>query len=48
MLLSKWDGDAEEFSRMVINHASRIVADDLSVMITRVGDAPIPWMQAAG
>ncbi len=43
MLQTKWDGEAEAFARMVINHASGADADDLSVLITRVSDAPIPW-----
>ena len=45
MLQTKWEGDAEEFSRMVINHASSAQSDDLSVLITRVSDAPLPWAQ---
>lgn len=45
MLLSRWEGEAEEFARMVINHASGAGADDLSVLITRVCDAPVPWAQ---
>jgi stage II sporulation protein E len=45
MLQTRWEGDAEEFCRMVINHASSSQADDLSVMITRIGDAPLPWAQ---
>ena len=45
MLQTKWEGDAEEFARMVINHASAEHADDLSVLITRVSDAPLPWTQ---
>ena len=48
MLLSRWDGEAEEFARLIINHASGAQADDLSVMITRVCDAPAPWAQEAG
>ena len=45
MLQSKWDGDAEGFARMVLNHADGEGKDDLSVLITRVGDAPLPWEQ---
>ncbi len=47
MLQTKWDGEAEAFARMVINHASIAHADDLSVLITRVSDAPMPWEQEA-
>ncbi len=43
MLQTKWEGDAESFARMVINHATEKDADDLSVLITRVSDAPVPW-----
>lgn len=45
MLQTKWEGEAEEFARMVINHADGKEADDLSVLITRVSDAPLPWEQ---
>lgn len=47
MLQMKWDGEAEAFARMVINHASSADADDLSVLVTRVSDAPVPWEQEA-
>ena len=43
MLQTKWEGDAEGFARMVINHATERDADDLSVLVTRVSDAPVPW-----
>ena len=47
MLQTRWDGEAEEFARLVINRASAACEDDLSVMITRVCDAPAPWVQEA-
>lgn len=40
MLTEKWDGDAERFARMALNHASSKVEDDLSILITEIGKSP--------
>ncbi len=48
MLQTRWDGEAEKFARLVLNRASESGADDLSVMITEVFDAPAPGAEAAG
>ncbi|MBE6594858.1 MAG: hypothetical protein E7644_03565 [Ruminococcaceae bacterium] len=38
MLLTKWDGDAEGFARMALNHATGKGLDDLSIIVTVVLD----------
>lgn len=47
MLLNRWDGEAEKFARLVLNRASENGADDLSVMITEIFDAPAPGAEVA-
>jgi stage II sporulation protein E len=42
MLKEKWDGDKENFARMVLNRATQEGEDDLSVMVTAVTAAPAP------
>lgn len=40
MLSVRYDGDAEEFARMALNHASKEGDDDLSIVITEIKQAP--------
>jgi stage II sporulation protein E len=47
MLMTKWDGEAEKFARLVLNRADAQGGDDVSVLITEIGDAPAPWEQVA-
>jgi stage II sporulation protein E len=47
MLITRWEGDAEKFARLVLNRAEEEGMDDLSVLITEIGEAPLPGTQAA-
>ena len=42
MLREKWDGDKENFVRMVLNRATQQGEDDLSVMVSVIESAPAP------
>lgn len=39
LLKTKWEGDAEAFARLILNHATTDGCDDLSVVITKIGEA---------
>ncbi|MBQ2757877.1 MAG: hypothetical protein IJF31_05260 [Clostridia bacterium] len=41
MLSERYDGDAEAFARMALNHATSAVNDDLSIVITEIKPAPV-------
>ena len=45
MLMTKWDGDAERFARLLLNRADEEGRDDLSVLITGIEKAPVPHTQ---
>ncbi len=45
MLMTKWDGDAERFARLLLNRADKEGRDDLSVLITEIESAPAPCAQ---
>lgn len=47
MLQNRWDGEADKFARLVLNHAGESGGDDLSVMITEIFDAPAPGAEVA-
>ncbi len=47
MLQTKYDGDSEAFARMALNRASKEGNDDLSIIVTEVRQAPLPWEEAA-
>ncbi|MBQ9777759.1 MAG: SpoIIE family protein phosphatase [Clostridia bacterium] len=47
MLLTRWEGDAEKFARLVLNRAEEQGMDDLSVLITEIKAAPIPGTEEA-
>ena len=40
MLAEKWDGDAKNFARLILNRASLEGQDDLSVVITEIKKSP--------
>ncbi|MBE6581393.1 MAG: hypothetical protein E7650_07265 [Ruminococcaceae bacterium] len=41
MLSERYDGDAEAFARMALNHATSVVNDDLSIVVTEIKPAPV-------
>ncbi|MBR7111810.1 MAG: SpoIIE family protein phosphatase [Clostridia bacterium] len=43
MLATRYDGDADAFARLAINRASAEESDDLSIIVTEIGQAPLPW-----
>lgn len=43
MIATRYDGDADAFARMAINRASGEGNDDLSIIVTEIGEAPLPW-----
>jgi stage II sporulation protein E len=45
MLMTKWDGNAENFARLVLNHSQQEGGDDLSVIITEIAEAPLPGVE---
>ena len=45
MLMTKWDGDAERFARLLLNRADEEGRDDLSVLITGIEKSPVPHTQ---
>lgn len=47
MLATRFDGDVEKFTRMVLNHASEQGQDDLSVLVTEISAAPMPGEEQA-
>ncbi len=46
MIQTKYDGDSEAFARMVLNRATKEGNDDLSVIVTEITQAPLPWEEA--
>ena len=42
MLTTRYDGDAEKLTRLVLNRASERGQDDLSVLVTEITAAPLP------
>ena len=42
MLATRWEGDAEKFTRLLLNCASERGQDDLSVLVTEIKAAPAP------
>ena len=47
MLLTRWDGDADKFARLVLGRAGEEGSDDLSVLITEISAAPAPGVEEA-
>ncbi len=47
MLQNRWDGEAEKFARLILGRAGENGADDLSVIITEIFDAPEPGAEVA-
>lgn len=47
MLQNRWDGEAENFARLILGHAGENGGDDLSVIITEIFDAPEPGAEVA-
>ena len=45
MLITRWDGDAEKFARLVLGRAGRENGDDLSILITEVSEAVAPGVE---
>ncbi len=45
LLVTRWDGDAEKFARLVLNRAGEQGKDDLSVIITEISRSPAPGVQ---
>lgn len=45
MLATRYDGDADAFARLVLNRASGAVSDDLSIVVTEIGQAAPPWQE---
>ena len=43
LISTRYDGDSEAFARMAINRASGEGDDDLSIIVTKIGEAPLPW-----
>lgn len=43
MLKTHYDGDAEEFARMALNRATKLGNDDLSIIVTEIKRAPLPF-----
>ncbi|MBR3862234.1 MAG: SpoIIE family protein phosphatase [Clostridia bacterium] len=43
IISTRYDGDSEAFARMAINRASGEGDDDLSIIVTKIGEAPLPW-----
>lgn len=46
MLKTRYDGDAEAFARMALNHATKEGNDDLSIIVTEIKAAPLPFEAA--
>lgn len=46
MLKTRYDGDAESFVRMALNRATKEESDDLSIIVTEVRRAPLPWEES--
>lgn len=43
IIATRYDGDSEAFARMALNRASGEGNDDLSIIVTEIGSAPLPW-----
>ncbi len=43
MIATRYDGDADAFARMALGRASGEGSDDLSIVVTEIGEAPLPW-----
>jgi len=43
MIATRYDGDSDAFARLAINRASGVVSDDLSIVVTEIGQAAFPW-----
>lgn len=47
LLTTRFDGDVEKFTRLVLNRASEQGEDDLSVVVTEIAAAPLPGEEHA-